>query len=116
MKDIKTIFSTNLRNKLIAKNKTQAELARFVGVSQTSVSHWCNGEVLPRANMVDKIAKFLVCSSDELMIDNEKEAEQAPEDIIAEEIRDNPRLFKLMIYASKLSNEELDEIIARIKK
>ena len=66
--------------------------------------------------MVDKIAVFLVCSSDELMTDNTKEVELAPEDIIAEEIRDNPRLFKLMIYASKLSNEEIDELIARAKK
>lgn len=40
----KKIFSENLRNKLFAKNKNQAQLAKFVGVSQTSVSHWVNGE------------------------------------------------------------------------
>ena len=116
MKDIKTIFSANLRNKLIAKNRTQADLARFLGVSQTSVSHWCNGEVMPRANMVDRIAVFLGCSSDELMADNEKEMELAPEDIIAEELRERPRLFRLMMYASRLSDTELDELIARAKK
>lgn len=116
MRDIKSIFSENLRNKLIAKNKTQAQLAKFVGVSQTSVSLWCNGEVMPRSNMVDKIAKFLVCPSDELMTDHTKEVELAPEDIIAEAIHENPRLFRLMMYASRLSNEELDELIARAKK
>lgn len=116
MKDIKTIFSENLRDKLIAKNRTQAQLAKFLGVSQTSVSHWCNGEVMPRSNMVDRIAAFLVCSSDELMTDHTKEVELAPEDIIAEELRENPRLFRLMMYASRLSNEELDELIARAKK
>lgn len=116
MKDIKTIFSRNLRNKLISRGKTQAQLAKYLGVSQTSVSLWCNGEVLPRSNMVDRIAKFFMCSSDELMSDNTKQVELAPEDVIAEELRENPRLFKLMMYASRLSNEELDELIARIKK
>ena len=116
MKDIKTIFSENLRDKLIAKNRTQAQLAKFLGVSQTSVSHWCNGEVMPRSNMVDRIATFLVCSSDELMTDHTKEVELAPEDIIAEELRENPRLFRLMMYASRLSNEELDDLIVRAKK
>lgn len=116
MKDIKSIFSHNLRNKLIAKNKTQAQLAKYLGVSQTSVSLWCNGETMPRSNMVDRIAAFLVCPTDELMTDHSKTIELAPEDIIAEELRDNPRLFRLMFYASKLSNEELDELIERAKK
>lgn len=116
MKDVKTIFSENLRNKLIAKNKTQAELAKAVGVSQTTVSFWVNGEKMPRSNMIDKICQYLICSSDELLTDNDKPVELLPEDIIAEELRDNPRLFKLMIYASKLTDTELDELIARLKK
>lgn len=116
MRDIKTVFSENLRNKLVAKGKTQAQLAKYLGVSQTSVSFWCNGEVLPRSNMVDRIAKFFMCSSDELMSDHTKQVELAPEDVIAEELRENPRLFRLMMYASRLSNDELDELIERVKK
>ena len=116
MRDIKSIFSENLRNKLMVKRKTQVELARFLNVSQTSVSKWINAEVMPRPNMVNKIAIFLACSSDDLMTDHTKEVELAPEDVIAEELGENPRLFKLMIYASRLSNAELDELIARAKK
>lgn len=115
-KDIKTIFSENLRNKLIAKNKTQAQLAKAVGVSQTTVSFWVNGEKMPRSNMIDKICQYLVCSSDELLTDQNKPVELLPEDIIAEEIRNNPRLFRLMFYAANLSDAELDELIARVKK
>lgn len=116
MKDIKSVFSVNLRNKLAAKNKTQAQLAKFLGVSQTSVSLWCNGEVLPRSTMIDKIADFFMCSADELTTDHSKTVGLAPEDIIAEELRESPRLFKLMMYASRLSDNEIDELIARIKK
>ena len=116
MKDIKSVFSVNLRNKLAAKNKTQAQLAKYLGVSQTSVSLWCNGEVLPRSTMINRIADFFMCSADELTTDHSKTVELAPEDVIAEELRENPRLFKLMMYASRLSNEELDELVARVKK
>lgn len=115
-KTVKEVFSTNLRNKLVEKNKSQADLARFCGVSQTSASHWVNGEILPRPKMIDKICVFLSCTSDDLMIDHSKTVALAPEDIIAEELRDNPRLMKLMLYAMKLSDTELDALIARIRK
>ena len=45
-----------------------------------------------------------------------QQVELAPEDVIAEELRENPRLFRLMMYASRLSNDELDELIERVKK
>lgn len=115
-KDIKQVFSRNLRNWLDMKKKTQADLSRAVGVSQTSVSNWVNAEILPRPKMIEKICVFLSCSSDDLMTDHTKEVELAPEDVIAEELRDRPRLFKLMLYAAKLSDAELDELIAGIKK
>ncbi len=115
-KTVKEIFSTNLRNRLYEKNKTQAQLAKYVGVSQTSVSHWINGEILPRPKMIDKICDFLICTSDDLMTDHSKSVELAPVDIIAEEIQSNPLLMRLMLYAMKLSDEELTALLERIKK
>ena len=115
-KDIKQVFSTNLRNRLYAKNISQADLSRAVGASQTSVSHWINGEILPRPNMIDKIARFLVCSSDDLLTDHTKVVELSPEDVLAEELRENSRLFRLMFYAAKLSDDELDDLIEQVKR
>lgn len=114
--DIRQIFATNLRNRLAAKRWSQADLSRAVGASQTSVSLWINAEVLPRPNMVKKICQFLGCSSDDLMTDQSKTVELAPEDVIASEIRDNPKLFRLMLYAARLSDAELDALIERAKK
>ena len=115
-KDIRQVFARNLRYRLDSKKRTQADLSRAVGVSQTSVSHWINGEILPRPKMVEKICAYLVCSADDLLTDHTKIVELAPEDVIAEELRERPRLFKLMLYAAKLTDAELDELIARAKK
>ena len=107
------IFGINLRNMLIAKNKSQAALAKYVGVSQTSVSHWVNGTKLPRPKTIDKICAFLNCDTDYLMTDHSKPVELAPEDIIAEELRNNPKLMRLMFQCMKLSSDQLDILIEK---
>lgn len=115
-KTMKAIFSENLRNRLYLKRMTQGELAKNVGVSEASVSKWCVGEAMPRSKKIDQICLLLGCNIEDLTTDHTKEVELAPEDVIAEEIRNNPRLFRLMMYASRLSDKELDELIARAKK
>lgn len=39
--------------------KTQEELADFVGVHKTAVSHWETGHSAPRAGAMEKVAEFL---------------------------------------------------------
>ena len=110
------IFAENLRNMLIAKNKKQADLARFTGATSATVTYWCNGQAMPRAKMIDKICLFLNCTVEDLTTDHNKPVEYAPEDIIAEQIKENPRLMKLFIYAIQMSNEDLDKLIEDMKK
>lgn len=110
------IFAENLRNLLIAKNKKQADLARFTGATSATVTYWCNGQAMPRAKMIDKICLFLGCSVEDLTTDHNKPVEYAPEDIIAEQIKDNPRLMRLLFYAMKLSDSDLDKLIEDLKR
>lgn len=110
------IFAENLRNLLIAKNKKQADLARFTGATSATVTYWCNGQAMPRAKMIDKICLFLGCSVEDLTADHNKPVEYAPEDIIAEQIKDNPRLMRLLFYAMKLSDSDLDKLIEDLKR
>lgn len=110
------IFAENLRNMLIARNKKQADLARFTGATSATVTYWCNGQAMPRAKMIDKICLFLHCSVEDLTTDHSKPVEYAPEDIIAEQINENPRLMRLMMYAIQLTDTELDKLIEDIKK
>lgn len=66
--------------------------------------------------MIDKLCTFLHCSVEDLTTDHSKPVEYAPEDIIAEQINENPRLMRLMLHAMKLSDAELDKLIEDIKK
>lgn len=116
MKTSQEIFTHNLNNLLIAKNKTQAQLAKFLDTTPTTVSKWANGKAMPRAKMLDGICRFLVCSQEDLMADHSKVAVMLPQDIIAEEIENNPRIMRLMFYFMKLSDAELDKEIERISK
>ena len=45
---------------------SQAELARRIGVSKTSVSQWTRGGMSPQAELLPKIAEELGCSIDSL--------------------------------------------------
>ena len=116
MKTSQEIFSQNLNNLLIAKRKTQSDLARFLDTTPTTVSKWANGKAMPRAKMLDGICRFLVCTQEDLMTDHSKVAVMLPQDILAEEIENNPRLMRLMFYFMKLSDEELDKEIERISR
>lgn len=51
-------FSKNLNYFLNLNNKTQLDLAKYVGVSTASVSNWCKGIKVPRLDKVDKICTF----------------------------------------------------------
>lgn len=116
MKTSYEIFSRNLRNQLDAKRKTQSDLARHLGVSAVAVSRWVRGESMPRPNMLDRICIFLNCTPEDLMTDHSQVAVMLPQDIIAEEIENNPRLMRLMFYFMKMSDAELDKEIERISR
>lgn len=116
MKTSYEIFSRNLRNKLDAKRITQNDVARHLGVSAVAVSRWVNGESMPRPNMLDKLCAYLVCTPEDLMTDHTKVTVLLPEDIIAEEIHDNPRLMRIMFFYMKMSDEELDKEIERLSR
>lgn len=116
MKTSQEIFTHNFNNMLIAKNKTQAQLAKFLGTTPTTVSKWANGKTIPRAKMLDDICRFFMCSQEDLMADHTKQVTLLPQDIIAEEIQNNPRLMRLMFYFMKMSDAELDKEIERLSK
>ena len=115
MKTTVQLFGENLRNQLYLKGKSQADISRHLKVSETSVSRWVNGLAMPRAKMIDALCKFLNCTMEDLTVDHSKPIEIEPADIISETIQENPKLFKLMLKAMKLSDAELDKLIEGIR-
>lgn len=59
-------FGIRLRRLMERKRITQSELAERMGVSQTRISGYVRGKNTPSIFMVNKIAKALNCSIDEL--------------------------------------------------
>ena len=111
-----SVFGKNLRNKLEERNKSQSDLARHLKTTTATVSRWVNGESLPRAKMIDRICTFLSCTTEELMRDFTVAPVLLPEDVIAEEIRENPKLFQLFIASMRATDEQLDAMIELLKK
>ena len=56
-----------IANALDLRNRTQKELAQYLGVKPNLVSYWCNGERTPDIERIAKIAQFLDVSSDYLL-------------------------------------------------
>jgi len=102
------IFSRNLRNALYLAGMTQAELARAVATSETSVSNWINGNVVPRPKMVDKICTALRCKRDDLMVDKTQKILIAPEDILAEEMQNRPDLYRLFSIVMQMPSKDVE--------
>lgn len=51
---------------------TQTELGRKIGVAQSVISEWENGNYLPKAKQLPALAKALNCTIDELLSDKEE--------------------------------------------
>lgn len=47
-------------------NMTQVDLAKSIGVTQSMVAKWENGEAYPRGEILIKLADVFHCSIDEL--------------------------------------------------
>lgn len=67
MAGIKDDFSNNLKYFLKLRNKTQAELAKFLNVSKATITNYITGVNLPRMAKVDDICKFLDIEKNDLL-------------------------------------------------
>lgn len=54
------------------RNFTQLSLAKKLGVSQSAVAKWENGDTFPRTNILQKMSELFNCTIDEL-VKGEKE-------------------------------------------
>lgn len=115
-KSMNEVFSTNLRNALYMAGKTQAELAKAVGVTEVSVSKWINGAAVPRPNKVDDICRALRCSREDLMLDHNRQVMLAPQDVLADEMRLRVDLYGIFNALMRMNDSDLKLISDLIKR
>lgn len=68
--ELNSIIARNITKQLKLNNKTQGELAKYMGVSQATVSNWCKGVKMPRMSKIDMICNYFNIKYSDLM--NEK--------------------------------------------
>lgn len=56
-----------IKEKRLALNITQEELAEKLCIKQSAVAKWENGEAMPRADKLLKLARILGCTVDDLL-------------------------------------------------
>lgn len=69
------LFSRNLRRMMKEDHMKEECLADEVGISQSMISRYVNGQSMPSFLTVVKIADVLFCSLDEFLVDDKYKEE-----------------------------------------
>ena len=118
------LFSKNLKKWLSINGKTQADLVRYIHVSSATVSDWCNGRKMPRADKLQIICSWLGITMSDLMEENEEVPKTGQQTgyyfdeetaKLAQELKDNPELRILLDASRGTTPEEMRAIAAMIK-
>lgn len=54
----KMIFARNLNYYLDKSGRKQTDIADYLGVSKSTVSDWCKGNMVPRMGKIEKLANY----------------------------------------------------------
>ena len=118
----KRIFSKNLQRLLNNSGKTQAEVAKDIGVSPQTMNTWIRGIAIPRMGKIQKLANYFGVDKSQLIDDvesinkyylNEETAR------IAQQIYDDPDLHALFDAARDSDPEDMKmaaDLLKRLKK
>ena len=102
------IFARNLNAMLDRRGLTQVDIANALGVTESSVSLWCNGKNTPRMSKVDKLCTLLRCTRSALLTDNGPQiADEADRAAAMQRIYDKSRI--LFDAAEDATPEELEK-------
>lgn len=67
MTNINDIFVRQLKYYLNLRNKSQSDLAKYIGVSNGTITNYVNGTNMPRMDRIDKICEFLLINRSDLL-------------------------------------------------
>lgn len=112
-KELRELFGKNLRHWLSVNGYKQADLCERFSISSATVSDWCNGKKMPRADKLKAICTWLGIELSDLITDVEK-SRQLPEYYInhetaeiAQELFENKELHALFSVQRDMDPEDL---------
>lgn len=126
-KELKEIFSANLRRLLDEHDKSQAHLRRYMGVSSATASDWCNGKKIPRADKLQAICIWLNCEMSDLLGEYKntdvrtdgQESGYYDEELvkdITEQLRQNPEYGVMFKALTNVKPEDIELVTKFIEK
>lgn len=101
---MKKTFTDNLNRLLQERGITQAELAAYMEVSNTTISNWVKGYKVPRMDKVDKLCSFFKIKRSELLEQSPAPASDDLPDLTQKDEREITRMMDDM--KEKLMQEE----------
>lgn len=99
-KEIRDIIYKNINYYMDKTNTTRAELAEYIGVSQATISNWCNGTMTPRMSKIDKLCEFFNIQRSDLMEDRK---ERSKNDLLI-------KYFSALFAGENFTPKETEEI------
>ena len=115
------VLAKNIRRLLEEQDKSQAELARYLGVSKTAVTKWVRGLSDPRIDKVDKMCEFFNCSRADLMYEVQKNGQEDwyyddEAAAAAQFLYENPENKVLFDASRKIKKEDIELVKALLDK
>ena len=106
--NINRIFSNNLREWLLKRGKTQADLYKKMGVSSASAADWCTGKKMPRVNKIVEIAEWLMIELSDLL----EEGDRTPTEMdrIIFRLKDDRDFFDLIRDMNNFNDDMLQKV------
>lgn len=123
-KELRELFSENLKHWLSERGKTQTDLRKYMDVSSATASDWCNGKKIPRTDKIQVICSWLGIELDDLLTNKSDKKQDGyyinPEAAaMAQELFENPDLRMLFDAARDVKPENLQlaaEMLKRMKE
>lgn len=75
--ELNMIIANNITKQLELHNRTQLDLAEYMGVSQATVSNWCKGVKMPRMTKIDMICNYFDIKRSDLMNNKSEQVSQS---------------------------------------
>lgn len=110
---IDELIAQNLVRLLREKNRTQLELAEYLGVTQATVSNWCNGIKMPRMDKIDRICAFFDVNRSYLMSASRFEDSAYTDSLFIEKY--GQAIFDIVMKCRQLDHDDQIRIVERIE-
>ena len=119
--EFKKLFAKNLNYFMNLNDKSQADLARYLGCGSGLASTWCNGVKAPRMDTIQSIANWFNIELSDLLDDKSKKQEDGyylNDEMrkIAHIICENPDMKEIVELSLNLSPKKRRACINLIKQ